>query len=355
MKTLRVKLIHDPASTGRGIGFYGEHLTTALSKNKSLKLTSTHPQLIHHLFFDLFSPTLSLSPSIPTVVTIHDVTPLVLGSQYPKGIRARVGLARQILALRSVSAIITDSENSKTDIARYLHLPLSKIHAIHLAIDPLYQRAPTTKQISQVKQKYQLPERFILYVGGLNPNKNLPRLIKASLNLKVPLIFVGSEFTKPPTTTLSLKSKLGLQRTHPELLDYYLINQALQDNPSLRALGFVSSSDLNAIYHLASVYCQPSLYEGFGLPLLEAMTAGTLIVSSNTSSLPEIYPNQYPLVFDPTSINQITSKLKQALNLASSKRTTLINQTKKKAETFSWQVTANQTFNLYQSLVRPNK
>ena len=337
-------------SSGRGIGYYTENLISAYKDIDQIELTSKNPNIIHYPFFDLFYPSLPLAKRMPTVVTIHDVTPLVLSDLYPQGLRGRFSLQLQKLSLKSVSAILTDSNNSKEDIQKYLSVSPDKIHVTPLAVDPIYQKSVSQDKLEKIKQKYQLPENFVLYVGGVNPNKNIPSLIEACQSLGVNLVLVGSEFTKPARQTFSIKSKLGFQKTHPELKQLSLIKQKIKQDASIQALGFVPTAELSAIYRLASLYCQPSLYEGFGLPLLEAMTAECLVVSSNTSSLPEIYPPRVPN-FNPQSIQSMKKTIKQALQLNEEQKKDIIKQAKKRADEFSWSKTANKTFQIYNKLL----
>ena len=337
MKKIKVNLSIDSHSTGRGIGFYAHNLKKALAKVPDLELTDQHPDLIHYPYFDLFYPTLKITHT-PTIVTLHDLTPLVLSSLYPKGLKGSINLWRQSLALKKATAIITDSQNSKIDIINYLHIPSQKIHVIPLAVDPIYSTKLAPKQLSQIKQKYSLPDKFVLYVGGVNPNKNLPRLIQACLDLNLKLILVGSEFTQP----LSLP-------VHPELKDLQIIQKSIQQHDSIHAPGFVSNEDLVGIYQLASVYCQPSLYEGFGLPLLEAMTAGCPIISSHSSSLPEIYPAN-TITFDPENQLSLNKALEAVLKLSPKQKLTLVKLGQARAKDFSWAKTAELTTKVYRSI-----
>lgn len=350
MPPIRAHIPTDSHSTGRGIGFYTANLISALKKIKDVKLVDTNPDLIHYPYFDLFYPTLNPPDHIPCLVTIHDVTPLVLSPFYPKGIKGSLNLFKQKQSLKRVSAVITDSNNSRQDIIKHLKVPQHKIHVTPLAVDPLYAKPVSSKSIGEIKTKYSLPSVFLLYVGGVNPNKNLPRLISAVTKLNLPLVLVGSEFTKPLPPISSLKTKLGLQSVHPELKDLHFIKQALETNPLLHALGFVSNEDLSAIYRLALAYCQPSLYEGFGLPVLEAMSAGCLVVGSDQSSLPEIYPPQ-AITFNPKSTSSMVKALKKIIDIKPKDKETLIKLGLKRAQDFSWDTTAKLTATIY-SLVK---
>lgn len=323
-------------SKGRGVGFYIEHLEKALSKLSTVSLTETNPDIIHYPFFDLFYHTLPYKKQIPTIVTIHDVTPLVMSGRYPKGIRGSINLARQWISLQSVSAIITDSENSKKDIERYLRVSGEKIFVIPLAVDPIYKKEVTKEKLKEVKDRFNLPDKFILTVaGGPNPNKNLPSLAEVTDRLDFPLIIVGKGMLQEVR-----------EPVHPELIDMV----RLKVYKHLILPGFVSNDDLNAIYRLATLYVQPSLYEGFGLPLLEAMTAGCLVASSNKSSLPEIY-HENAITFNPKKLSSMEKAIKKALNLSSTSKLNQIVDAKAKANDFSWSKTAKTTLHVYKRVL----
>jgi glycosyltransferase involved in cell wall biosynthesis len=172
------------ANAIRGVGAYTRFLTQALAKNKSVELALTSekntdfkPEITHYPFFDLFFSTLPLINKGKTIVTIHDVIPLLYPKYYPIGKKGLLALIRQKVALKSVNAVITDSNNSKTDIAKYLRFPLDKIYVVPLASNPNLRLA-TAEEIKKISKKYKLAKKYLLYVGDINYNKNLPQLIK---------------------------------------------------------------------------------------------------------------------------------------------------------------------------------
>lgn len=332
IKKIKVSLVGRDHSLGRGVGFYTENLSKALAEIPGVILTDNNPDIIHYPFFDLFYSTLPNHSQKPTVVTIHDLTPLVMSNRYPKGLRGTFNLIRQWWSLRNVSAIITDSENSKRDIVRIFRLPDEKIFVTPLAVSDDYKKTPSESKINEVKSRYNLPDRFILTLaGGPNPNKNLPSLAEATDRLDIPLVIVGGgmnqEIVKP---------------VHPELIDLV----RLQVYNHLICPGFIPNEDFNSMLHLAEIYVQPSLYEGFGLPLLEAMTAGCLIVSSKTSSLPEIYHEQ-AITFNPKSLRSMERSLRKALCLSTTEKKRQIDMAKKRATDFDWIKTAKSTLGVY--------
>jgi len=323
-------------SSGRGVGVYAEHLRAALEKLPKIELTDKDPDIIHYPFFDPFYLTLPLKKERPTVVTIHDLTTLVLSDRYPKGIRGTIKLLIQWYSLKSVSVIITDSENSKKDIVKYFRLPEEKIFVTPLAVDKIYKISPPLSKIDQVREKYHLPDKFILTVaGGPNPNKNLPSLAEVTDRLGIPLVIVGKgmlqEIVKP---------------VEPELIDLV----RLQVYNHIIFPGYVPEEDLNAIFRLATLYVQPSFYEGFGLPLLEAMTAGCLVASSKRSSLPEIYHPE-AITFNPRKLTSMEKAIKRALRLSPSAKSNQIRLAKIRSKDFSWEKTAKLTFEVYQKVL----
>ncbi len=335
-KKINVSLVGAENSKGRGVGFYAQYLKESLKKLPEVTFSDDNPDIIHYPFFDLFYHTLRRKQNIPTVVTIHDVTPLVLSGRYPKGIRGRINLCLQWLSLQSVSAVITDSENSKKDIEKYLRIPMEKIYVTPLAIDPVYSRKVSDAKLLEVKKRFNLPDKFILTVaGGPNPNKNLPTLAEVTDRLDIPLVIVGQGMLKEVR-----------EPVHPELIDMV----RLKVYKHLILPGFVSNDDLNAIYRLASLYVQPSLYEGFGLPLLEAMTAGCLIASSKTSSLPEIF-HENAITFNPRRLASMEKAIKKALALSPKRKQNQLEEAKTKAATFSWAKTAKATLEVYKRVL----
>ncbi len=334
---MKVHLIGQPSSQNRGVGFYHQFLSQSLGRLPEIQLVDDNPDLVHFTFFDLFYPTLPFYKNYPTVVTIHDLTPLVLSRLYPKGIRSSLNLLRQRLSLTNIRAIITDSQNSKRDLIRLLKIDPSIIFSVPLAVDPIYTRSITKNQIKDVAKRYHLPHEFVLTVaGGPNPNKNLPALSEATQALHIPLVMVGGGLAQP----------LPKGKVHAELRDL----QRIHTYHHVVLPGFVPSDDLLAFYKLASVYCQPSFYEGFGLPILEAMTAGCLVISSNTSSLPEIYPS-HTLTFNPYHPVELRQALETSLNLKDLPRQHYIRAGQQRAADFSWGKTAQFTLEVYKQIL----
>lgn len=198
--------------------------------------------------------------------------------------------------------------------------------------------------MEEIKHKYKLPNKFILFVGDINWNKNLPSLVKACLKNKYPLVIVGSAAVKKDVPI------------HPWTKDIrWLQTKALkfQGSKALILTGFVPDEDLPFIYKLATVYCQPSFAEGFGLPLVQAMQSGTSVAYSQDTCLPEIM-GEVGLSFNPRSISDISHILKKIWNDPKLRQT----QVKKgiiRSKNFNWKITAKQTLSIYRKILSNEK
>lgn len=347
------KIIIDSAaiSSKRGSGFYSERLFEALQKADqkkfkfeliNLKKASADKikqvDIIHYPYFDPFFLTLPVKKSKPTVVTVHDLIPLKFPKYFPCGFRGMLKWLVQRYSLNKTSAIITDSQASREDINKITQIPAEKIHKIYLASDRRFK--PISKvEASRITQRFVLPKKFILYVGDLNWNKNIHGLLKAfsqtqPLKTNVHLVVVGKSF---------LKSKL-LERK--EMMS--LIN-SLKLSKYIHFLGYIQTGELNALYNLALCYCQPSFYEGFGLPVIEAMSCGCPVVCSNNSSLTEIAGNSAKLV-DVNHETQLRDALSEFIN-SEKERKDFSQKGLLQAQKFSWEKTAAETIKVYNSIL----
>jgi glycosyltransferase involved in cell wall biosynthesis len=246
------------------------------------------------------APHYVLPPLTPcrSVVTIHDCIHL----QFPEYLPHRLGYAYARTALwlaaHRSSRVLTVSEASKRDILRYFSVPESKIHVIYNAIDERFNEAPPADEVERVRERYQLNDPFVLYAGNIKPHKNLERLIEAFYLLRrqelehVKLLIIGDEISKYAT----LRRAVHRYKLHKHV----------------RFFGFVPDKTLAVLYRLAAVFAFPSLYEGFGLPPLEAMASGTPVVTSNVSSLPEVVGDA-ALLIDPNDAAAIADAMRRVL------------------------------------------
>ena len=225
-----------------------------------------------------------------SVVTIHDCIHLMFPQYLPGRVAHAYARASIALAAKRATRVMTVSESSKRDIMRLLNMPADRIDVIYNAYDERFGVEPREEDVVRVSERYQLHDQFVLYAGNVKPHKNLARLIEAFQLVRrqgldqLKLILIGDEISK----------YAGLRRAvHQYRLHKYV-----------RFLGYVNEETLAVMYRLAGVFVFPSLYEGFGLPPLEAMASGTPVVTSNLSSLPEVAGDAALLVdpYDPSSI-----------------------------------------------------
>lgn len=337
----------------RGIGFYTTNLISNLKKESEVEIQEfidtqevKNVSLVHYPWFDFSFHTLPLIKPAPTVVTIHDVIPLIFKEYYPVGFRGQTNFFLQKLALKNCKAFITDSRISKRDIIKYLKIEEEKISVVPLAVDDSFRLLNENKRIN-IKRRYSLPDRFMLYTGDANWVKNLPFLIKGFKILKRDLIFSDVKLVLVGGVFLKKVDNID----HPELESLKKVNELLvklQLEKEIIRLGQIDIESLVGIYSLATVYVQPSFYEGFGLPILEAMSCGTPVVCSKEGSLPEVGGNA-AIYFDPKNLNQLVTLLGDLLR-DKSLRNRLSKLGLNQALKYSWKKTAKGTVNVYQSL-----
>ena len=263
-----------------------------------------------------------LPSSVPLTSMVHDPTPSFLPQCHTQtNIRYFEHFVTQTLP--RLRAMLVPSEAVKRDLVKHFDVPDDKVTVVHHGIEEDFFDSPLST-VSQARQTYRLPERYILFVGALEPRKNLStlleafRLLPAELQQRYPLVLTG---------TRGWKSS-GLKRQLAKL------NGAT-------TLGYVRRPLLPAVYSGASLFVYPSLYEGFGMPLLEAMAARLPIVASNVSAMPEVV-GEAGLLVDPQSPSEITAAIQRILEdpgLGAS----LGESGRQRARRFSWAKTARQT------------
>lgn len=328
----------------RGTGFYIQNLLVSLHKYypgedvELVQKVSNEADVVHYPFFEPFFLTLPISAKTKTVVTVHDLIPLKFPEHFPVGIRGSIKWQIQKRALKRADAIITDSENSKADIIKFAAVDKSKVHAIYLAAGEQFKKAASSKsQISSIREKYNLPEKFALYVGDVTWNKNLPRLITAAKEVNLTLVMVGQVLVKK-----------DFDRRNPWNQDLLKVYRMTENDKRIIKLGFVNNNDLVSLYNMASFLAIPSLYEGFGLPVLEAMNCGCPVVTSRKGSLKEIGGDAVRYV-DPYSVKSIADGMREVYFNAEVQKK-LSEKGLKQAKKFSWKKTAKETIKIYESL-----
>jgi glycosyltransferase involved in cell wall biosynthesis len=278
-------------------------------------------------------------PRIPTVVTVHDLIPLVLPA-YRGTLKVQAYTRLVSMAAQRAQWIIADSVASQRDIIRLLGIPESKVRVIYLAADERYRPVTDPAQLSTVRAKYGLPEQYVLYLGGFDQRKNLPNLLRA---------FTKVARGMGQDCWLAIAGRLPAQRT-PLFPDVERLVTELDLTKNVDFIGEVDEVDKPALYTLAGCFAWPSCYEGFGLPVLEAMACGTPIVAGNRGSLPEIVGNAGFLV-EPDDINRMAGAIIASLidePLRREHRAKGLAQSAK----FSWQKCAAETVEVYREVLK---
>ena len=277
---------------------------------------------------------------IKCVTTIHDVIPMIFPNHAPKSKKARIFPVYKFL-MREIghraSAIITDSQTSRTDVIKHLKIPetsQTKVRTIYCGVSQQFKplhKAEQTQVTPGVKDKR---KRTILYVGRSDPYKNLSTLIMAFFSatkvcpFPLELLIAGPLDTRYPEAAI-LTSKLGIEN-------------------AVRWTGYLSDDQLVQTYQNADLLVHPSKYEGFGLQVVEAMACGIPVISSNAGSLPEVAGNA-AILLDPEDVNGFTDKIHEVLTDPA----TIANMSEKgiiQSSRFSWLNTARKTLSIYKEL-----
>jgi len=328
----------------RGTGFYLQHLKEALLKyfpenNYTFFQTGdTLPEkidIVHYPYFDPFFITLPFRKQYKTVVTVHDLTPIVFFEHFPAGLKGNFRWQVQKFRLKNVDGILTDSEASKKDIMKIVGYPEKKIDVAYLAAGEEFKRLKIEDLgLKKVKEKYHLPEKFVLYVGDVTWNKNLPRMLRAVEKLDIPLVMVGKALV---SSDFDRKNKWNS--------DLAEVQKLAKQNNNVHMLGFVPTEDLVALYNLATVFVFPSVYEGFGLPILEAMQSGCPVIISRESCMPEVggVAAEY---FDGYNTDNFADVIKKVYSSRIIQKE-LSEKGLVQAKKFSWQATAEKTIQAY--------
>jgi glycosyltransferase involved in cell wall biosynthesis len=296
---------------------------------------------LRNLEADLFHIPLNAVPLLmpkPYLVTIHDMSTLLFSSDAGYGNRLRHFYLRR--GLIRADRVIAVSMATCRDVEAVLGIPESRMRVVYNAPDPAFH-APgaATAEIQRVLHRYSIHYPFLLYVGRTNPHKNIPRLVEAFAVLRgeirehpqyqdLRLLIIGDEISRYPA------------------LRQAVIQSRVED--TVRFLGFVPLDTLRSFYQAASAFVFPSLYEGFGLPPLEAMACGTPVVCSAVNSLPEVVGDAAEVV-NPENVFDIARGMRQVL-LDPELRARLIERGFQQARRFSWERTAGQVLAAYEEI-----
>lgn len=273
---------------------------------------------------------------IPQLVTVHDLASVHYPEHYPW--RNRVWKRRALqYAIDSNAVFLSDSFATKQDLINMLGIEASRIFIVHLGVD-LERFSLDFSQESQafVEKRYSLKQPFILFVGALSPRKNPERIVQAFISLRQRgyshrLVFVGAN---------------GWGVDH-DVLSEMIVSAELEGQ--IDFLGYVPEEHLPIIYQLAELLLYPSLYEGFGFPILEAMACGTPVITSNISSMPEL-AGDAALLVDPYSVDEIVTGMKRIID-SKDERKRIAQLGLKRVQKFSWQKSVKSTLEIYQQLI----
>lgn len=273
------------------------------------------------------------TPKVPVLATLMDAVPL----SHPEWVSLRLRSLKNALwkrAARRADRIVTISEYSRNEISRHFGIAETLIHVVPLGVDQRWIRTIAPGHLAEIARRLQLPENFFLFVGTLQPRKNVKRLIDAycalppSIRDDCELIVVGRAGWECAEEVAALSAGLCGGR--------------------VRWLKHLPDEDLVAVTKLASALVFPSLYEGFGLPVIEAFAAGTPVITSNTSALPEVAGDAALLVdpLDVTALSQAMQSLLDNTELADSLRA----RGRERVKAYTWERTAEETALIYHEM-----
>lgn len=300
----KVASLHRVRGVGRYIGLLKDNLEKVDNKNsytffsRGQKLPK-NIDIIHYPYFEPFFLTLPFKNKEKTIITIHDLTPVLFSKNFPIGIKGKLKWNIERRIAKKASAILTDSNCSKKDIVRLIGVKESKVHVAYLGVENNFkEKRVSESERDLLQKKYHLPDRFALYVGDATWNKNLPRIVKASIEAQIPLVIVGK--------TIAEKS---IDLTNAWNKDLLKAKELIATSEIIHPLGFVNEEELVTLYNVAEFLLMPSLYEGFGLPVLEAMQSGCPVIVSNEGSLQEV-AGKAGMYVDPYNTESIISAMK---------------------------------------------
>ena len=286
------------------------------------------------------SNTAPVRSRIPLIVTVHDIIYMEKLSLFRKGFSAYQKFGNVYrrwnvpICIKRSKCVITVSEFEKQRIASFFHIDDKKLKAVYNGVGQHFKQISDTKLLTEIRTKYKLPDKFFFFFGNTDPKKNTKGVLKA----------------------LSLFNQGSIEKIPLVMLDYdkkelaALIQQI--GDPALtelvRLTGYVPNSELPAIYSLATIFLYPSLRESFGIPMLEAMACGVPVITSNTSSMPEVGADAAYYI-DPYHPEQITEAIATILS-NDALRKDLIEKGFRNAKKYSWRAMAEHVLSLYQSV-----
>jgi len=302
----------------------------------------TFPLFVRKLNADLVHLPLNNVPVFmpkPYVVTIHDMSSLVF--DFDDDTADKLHLWRFRRGLLRADRVIAVSGATRRDVLNFLNIPAARVRQIYNALDPAFFNVETDeKKRREALDRYQIDYPYLLYAGSVNPRKNVARIVEAFALLRqdlgehprykdLRLVIIGDQMSKYP----ALRRAVHQSRVREVV----------------RFLGFVKKDELKVFYQSAEAFVFPSLYEGFGLPPLEAMALGTPVISSGVSALPEVVGDA-AMIVKPENVFDIARGIREVL-LDAELRSTLIERGHQQVKRFSWYDTARQVLEVYREIL----
>jgi glycosyltransferase involved in cell wall biosynthesis len=294
-------------------------------------------QVLRSVSAELYHSPYYLMPyrvGLPMVFTCHDLIPLIFHEYFGARQRLIYRFTHQ-LALNTARMTIAVSHSTKNDLQRFFQVNPKRIVVVHEGVDAHFQ-PPSRAALDRVKQRYVLPDHYVLYFGSNKPHKNVPHLVQA---------FAQSNL-QSPASNLQLVIAGHWDARYPQAKE--LVEQ-LQLQDCVKFIGPVPDADLPALYGGAELFVFPSEYEGFGLPVLEAMACGAPVVCSNRSSLPEV-AGEAALLCDPDDATALARAIKQIVS-DRSQQVERREHSLARAAQFTWERTAQQTAEVYRAVI----
>ena len=278
----------------------------------------------------------------PYVVTVHDLLEHMYAAHDASSLRRSLHFHLTRRVLGRAARVLAVSQFTKNEIQRLFRIPNHKIEVVYNAIDERFLHGHATQADRElIAERYQVNYPFVLYAGAIRPHKNVVRIIEAFSALKSEL---EKEGQFPDLKLIVIGDDLS---SHPRLRRTVVRSDVQND---VRFLGFVPIEVLRIFYDVAKVFVFPSLYEGFGLPPLEAMAHGTPVVASNTSSLPEV-TGTAALLVNPENVFEIQRGVQRAL-LDTALRERMKQRGYEQAQRFSWTTSVSRILEIYREVAR---
>jgi glycosyltransferase involved in cell wall biosynthesis len=283
----------------------------------------------------------SMFTRCPYIVSVMDTISLSVKELYRLPQRLKHDIAHSIVKriIHNSSRIIAISEHTKKDILKYFSVPSEKVCVVPLAVEKLFFQKWTSEDVLRIRSFYKLSEDFLLYVGGIDPRKNVGLIFKALKLLleenpqKCPLLVFAGDITN--------------QREYSQLMKSLL---TLGIGERIRFLGYVPAEKLPLLYQASTMFIYPSRYEGFGLPVLQAMAAGTPVITTKLSSIPEV-AGEAVLYINPDRPDELARAIMEIFS-NHALRSSLVASGIRQAESFSWDRTIKGTIEVYHDVLQ---